>query len=128
MWTILFFLVGVLAQERRPAGPSTLDYETFKTKIQPILLAKRPGHAHFPRRSILRDHAGKVEPVKKDVPLRLAHPVDLRNSGEWSAWQTSMVSAGSFLPGTLSISRIRYWSAIHLGRPLKCQFTDFLRS
>jgi hypothetical protein len=44
MWTILFLLAGVLAQERR-SGPSTLDYETFKAKIQPILLAKRPGHA-----------------------------------------------------------------------------------
>ena len=27
-----------------PAGPS-LDYEVFKTKVQPIFLAKRPGHA-----------------------------------------------------------------------------------
>jgi hypothetical protein len=25
--------------------PSTLDYEFFKTKVQPIFLAKRPGHA-----------------------------------------------------------------------------------
>jgi hypothetical protein len=28
----------------QPASPS-LDYETFKTKVQPIFLAKRPGHA-----------------------------------------------------------------------------------
>src|SRR6476660_5584753 len=29
-----------------PAAPaSTLDYEFFKTRVQPIFLAKRPGHA-----------------------------------------------------------------------------------
>ena len=27
------------------AGGATLDYEFFKTKVQPIFLAKRPGHA-----------------------------------------------------------------------------------
>lgn len=31
-------------QPAAPAGPS-LDYEYFKAKVQPILLAKRPGHA-----------------------------------------------------------------------------------
>jgi hypothetical protein len=40
--------LGVGAQN--PAEPRTqpspaLDYETFKTKVQPIFLAKRPGHA-----------------------------------------------------------------------------------
>src|SRR5438034_2083934 len=40
-------LVGLLSQQpASPAGASTsLDYEVFKTKIQPILLAKREGHA-----------------------------------------------------------------------------------
>ena len=28
-----------------PAGGAKLDYEFFKTKVQPIFLAKRPGHA-----------------------------------------------------------------------------------
>jgi hypothetical protein len=27
------------------AAPATLDYDFFKTKVQPIFLAKRPGHA-----------------------------------------------------------------------------------
>jgi hypothetical protein len=27
------------------AGTATLDYEFFKTRVQPIFLAKRPGHA-----------------------------------------------------------------------------------
>ncbi len=37
---------GLMA--RQPASPSaasTLDYEYFKTRVQPIFLAKRPGHA-----------------------------------------------------------------------------------
>jgi hypothetical protein len=40
-------VVGLLSQQ--PASSSTastsLDYEVFKAKIQPIFLAKRPGHA-----------------------------------------------------------------------------------
>ena len=43
-WALL--LIGSPAQP--PASPSTassLDFEYFKTKVQPIFLAKRPGHA-----------------------------------------------------------------------------------
>jgi hypothetical protein len=39
--------VALLGQQAAPpssAAPS-LDYEVFKTRIQPIFLAKRPGHA-----------------------------------------------------------------------------------
>ena len=43
MWQILFFLLAVQAAAPPPA--STLDYETFKTKVQPLFLEKRPGHA-----------------------------------------------------------------------------------
>jgi hypothetical protein len=35
---------GAQAQ-RGNAGTATLDYEVFKTKVQPIFLKKRPGHA-----------------------------------------------------------------------------------
>ena len=39
-------LIGAMTQQpaSTPAQP-TLDYEFFKTKVQPIFLAKRPGHA-----------------------------------------------------------------------------------
>ena len=44
MWLILFLLLA--AQTTAPRAPaSTLDYETFKAKVQPMLLEKRPGHA-----------------------------------------------------------------------------------
>ena len=43
MWQILFFLLGV--QTAAPPPASTLDYETFKAKVQPLFLEKRPGHA-----------------------------------------------------------------------------------
>src|ERR671933_1229367 len=39
---------GVMAQEgsaRATAARPTLDYEYFKTKVEPIFLKKRPGHA-----------------------------------------------------------------------------------
>ena len=51
MYKILFIcgalLVGLLAQQpvSSPTSSATLDYEVFKTKIEPIFLARRPGHA-----------------------------------------------------------------------------------
>ena len=42
-WAVL--TVGALGQQAAaPARPS-LDYEYFKTKVEPIFLKKRPGHA-----------------------------------------------------------------------------------
>jgi hypothetical protein len=41
MWLILFLLFG---QAVAPPA-STLDYATFKTKVQPLFAEKRPGHA-----------------------------------------------------------------------------------
>jgi hypothetical protein len=40
-------LAGLLSQQPASAPPSatSLDYEFFKTKVQPIFLARRPGHA-----------------------------------------------------------------------------------
>ena len=35
----------------------------------------------------LEDFAGKIEPVKKQEQLRIAHPVDLLNTGNWDQWQ-----------------------------------------
>jgi hypothetical protein len=36
---------GLLSQQASSSAASSLDYEVFKTRIQPIFLAKRPGHA-----------------------------------------------------------------------------------
>ena len=44
MWLILFLLTGLQASSSPPPA-STLDYETFKAKVQPLLTEKRPGHA-----------------------------------------------------------------------------------
>lgn len=40
-------LMGLLGQPQVPSSRPqvTLDFEFFKTKVQPIFLAKRPGHA-----------------------------------------------------------------------------------
>jgi hypothetical protein len=39
-------LLGVIAQQPASAPPApTLDFEFFKTRVQPIFLTKRPGHA-----------------------------------------------------------------------------------
>ena len=36
---------SIAAAAPQAAAGATLDYETFKTKVQPILMAKRKGHA-----------------------------------------------------------------------------------
>ncbi|MGB7323664.1 MAG: DUF5724 domain-containing protein [Rubripirellula sp.] len=36
---------------------------------------------------VLRDHAGKLEPIKKSESLRIAHPSDLLKSKKWDRWQ-----------------------------------------
>jgi hypothetical protein len=41
MWFILFLLAGSPAPQAAPE----LDFQTFKTKVEPLLLEKRPGHA-----------------------------------------------------------------------------------
>ena len=43
-WALLVAGVVGQAPAAAPAGPS-LDYQFFKTRIQPIFLYKRPGHA-----------------------------------------------------------------------------------
>src|SRR3954467_15594404 len=53
------------------AAPSTLDFEFFKTRVQPIFMAKRPGHARcidchaanllFPMRPLPAEGAGWSE-------------------------------------------------------------------
>jgi len=49
MYTTLVWalLVGSLSQQpaASPAGPASLNYEFFKTNVQPIFLAKRPARA-----------------------------------------------------------------------------------
>jgi hypothetical protein len=60
-WVLLF---GLLSQQ--PAAPSglsanksaSLDFEFFKTRVQPIFLAKRPGHARC-----VVCHAGEAGPA-----------------------------------------------------------------
>jgi hypothetical protein len=41
---LLIVLVG-LFQPPAPAQAATLDFDYFRTKVQPIFLARRPGHA-----------------------------------------------------------------------------------
>src|ERR1700674_2145013 len=57
-------LAGLLGQQPAPSSrasssvSASLDFEFFKTKVQPILLAKRPGHARC-----VSCHAGATAPA-----------------------------------------------------------------
>lgn len=46
----------------------------------------------------LRDHRGKLEPVKPNERLRLAHPHDLLAAGDWHAWQKECFEAERVQP------------------------------
>src|ERR1700675_4397704 len=45
MPSIALLPVITLLLAQQPAAPSSVDFEFFKTRIQPILMAKREGHA-----------------------------------------------------------------------------------
>ncbi len=47
---------------------------------------------------VLRDHAGNAEPVGNDDQVRLAHPVDLLDRGDWTAWQRECFAAERVQP------------------------------
>jgi hypothetical protein len=53
------------------------------------LLVLGEGIRGFPvsRGQGLMDYTGKVEPIKPDEKLRLAHPHDLVSAGDWPQWQ-----------------------------------------
>lgn len=46
----------------------------------------------------LRDHTGKLEPIKKSERLRIAHPYDLLQSGDWEHWQREAFQAERVQP------------------------------
>ena len=46
MWLILFFAAWTQAAPQPPAASSSpLDFDTYKAKVEPLFLEKRPGHA-----------------------------------------------------------------------------------
>jgi hypothetical protein len=46
----------------------------------------------------LRDHAGKVEPIKENETLRIAHPHDLLLTGQWHQWQHDLFTREGVQP------------------------------
>jgi len=41
----IFAVLAVWSAQERLSAQASLDYEYFKTKVQPVFLTKRPGHA-----------------------------------------------------------------------------------
>ena len=64
IWALALMALPGQQPASAPAASAQLDFEFFKTKVQPILLAKRPGHARCVSchggRSVLR-----LEPLAK---------------------------------------------------------------
>jgi hypothetical protein len=45
MLPVLTFVIALWCTQPPPAPPASLDFETFKTRVEPILLAKHKGYA-----------------------------------------------------------------------------------
>lgn len=58
------------------------------------------GIAGYPDKGgkVLRDYAGKLEPIKKNELLRIAHPSDLLARGDWDKWQHDCFTAERVQP------------------------------
>lgn len=58
------------------------------------------GIAGYPDKGgkVLRDHTGKLEPIKKNETLRIAHPSDLLARGDWDKWQHDCFTAERVQP------------------------------
>ena len=83
-------LLGVFVQQPASAPPSpTLDFEFFKTRVQPIFLAKRPGHARcvacHGQGTPLRLQPLSVRRVATDgmKSRLLVHPLDEKAGGDF---------------------------------------------
>ena len=85
MWLLLVLLLRPGPELARPervervggpqtasAPPSTLDYEIFKTKVQPLLTEKRPGHA----RCIICHSSGTAFRLQRLPPGRTVYTED----------------------------------------------------
>ena len=60
----VFVFVGVAAV---PAAAQSLDYEMYKTRVEPIFLKKRPGHARCVVCHAASNNAFKLQPLDKDA-------------------------------------------------------------
>lgn len=45
MMIVVWLLAGLLGQQPAPSSAPALDFDYFKTRVQPIFLARRDGHA-----------------------------------------------------------------------------------
>ena len=45
MWLILFFTAWTQAAPAQAPSKSSLDFDTYKDRVEPLFLEKRPGHA-----------------------------------------------------------------------------------
>ena len=97
---VILFLAWLGGQQPappRPAAqpaPSTLDFEFFKTRVQPIFLAKRPGHA----RCITCHESGQPRLVA--LPDGATAWTDEQSRQNFEAWQRVVV------PGDPMASRL----------------------
>ena len=85
MIPLILVLVALLAQEPAARPASSLDYTFFRDRVQPIFLAKRPGHA---RCIVCHDH---TTPRLQELSPGAATWNDEQSRRNFEAWQRVVV-------------------------------------
>ena len=109
-------LMGLLSQQQVPApevpgAQRSLDFEFFKSKVQPIFLAKRPGHARC-----VACHTGSQAVGFRLQPL----PNGRKTWNEEESRQNFEAVKRVVLPGDL---RSPLWCILSLKRPVAISST-----
>ena len=85
MIPLILVLAALLAQEPAARPASSLDYTFFRDRVQPIFLAKRPGHA---RCIVCHDH---TTPRLQELSPDAATWNDEQSRRNFEAWQRVVV-------------------------------------
>src|SRR5580693_1315544 len=95
---LIMLILGLAAQPAQepssPSSTSTLDYVFFRDRVQPIFLAKRPGHA---RCIVCHDHGS---PRLEELSPGATNWNEEQSRKNFDAWQRVVV------PGDPSASRL----------------------
>lgn len=76
------------------------DHPMLRPMIQRLVFLGAGDLIGYPDKDarVLRDHAGRLEPIGPRETIRLAHPLDLLHRGDWSDWQRECFNAERVQP------------------------------
>lgn len=91
-----------------------------------VLVGEGTDLAGYPDRKgkVLRDHAGRLEPLKASDTLRIAHPLDLLKRKDWHRWQRECFAAERVQPFKQVFREVYVPTASEKGKPAEIRRFD----